>query len=145
MRFKRNEVFAALAMMGFGLLWLWIGLGYSWGNSVRIGAGVFPVALSIILIGLCLGLVIMARGVERRPLGIRFRPVALILGGILFWALTVDVLGFVPASAIMLAMCAFAERESTWFSTVALVIFLCVFGYAVFIVALKIPLSVLGG
>jgi hypothetical protein len=32
-RFDRNEVIAALAMMAFGAVWLYIGLGYSWGST----------------------------------------------------------------------------------------------------------------
>lgn len=143
-RFDRNEVIAALAMLGFGLLWLVIGLGYSWGSSVRIGAAVFPVALSVILIALCAWLVVMARDAEPRAFGLRLRPVALILGGITVWALTVDVIGFLPATAIMVAMCAMAERESTWRSALGLTVFLCAFGVLVFIEGLHIPLALLG-
>lgn len=144
-RFDRNEVLAALAMMAFGVVWLVIGLGYSWGNPVRIGAGVFPVALSIILILLCAMLVVMARGVEPVPFGLRLRPVALVLGGILIWAQSIDVIGFLPATAILATMCALAERTSTWRSILGLTVFLCAFGYIVFIVGLNIPVSVIGG
>lgn len=143
-RFDRNEVVAALAMLAFGALWLVIGLNYSWGNSVRIGAAVFPVALSVILIGLCLCLVVLARDAEARPFNLKPKPVVLILGGISVWALTVDVLGFLPATAALVAMCALAERESTWRSALALTVCLCAFGYLVFIEGLRIPLSLLG-
>lgn len=141
-RFDRNEVIAALAMMAFGLLWLAIGLKYSWGSSVRIGAGVFPVALSVILIVLCAALVVMARSAAHWPFDFRTRPAVLILGGILIWTLLVDVIGFVPSTATLVAMCALAERDSTWRTVVGLIAFLCAFGYVVFIVALKIPLAV---
>ncbi len=143
-RFDRNEVIAALSMMAFGAFWLVIGLNYSMGTGVRIGAGVFPVALSVILIALCGTLVMQARGAEHRPFGLRLRPVALILGGILAWALLVDVIGFLPATAILVAMCAMAETESTILSAAGLTLFLCAFGYLVFIEGLNIPLSVLG-
>lgn len=144
-RFDRNEVIAALAMMAFGMIWLLIGQGYAMGNSVRIGAGVFPVALSIILIALCGVLVLQARGAEHRPFGFQLRPMALVLGGILFWALTVDVIGFLPATIVLVASCALAERASTWRSTLLLTAGLCAFGYGVFIEGLNIPLSVIGG
>lgn len=143
-RFDRNEVIAALSMMVFGILWLVIGQGYAMGNSVRIGAGVFPVALSVILIALCGVLVLQARGAEHRPFGLHVRPMAFVLGGILFWALTVDVIGFLPATIVLVACCALAERASTWLSTLALTVGLCAFGYVVFIEGLNIPLSVIG-
>ena len=143
-RFDRNEVIAALAMMAFALFWFAIGLRYSLGTGVRIGAGVFPVALSVILMVLCATLVVQARGAEYRSFALRLRPVALILGGVLAWALLVDVTGFLPATAILVAMCAMAETESTLLSAAGLTVFLCAFGYAVFIEGLNIPLSVLG-
>ncbi len=143
-RFDRNEVIAALAMMAYGAVWLVIGLGYSWGSTVRIGAGVFPVALSVILIVLCAALVLMARNAEHQPFGLRVRPVALILGGILVWAMSVDTVGFLPATAILVTMCALAERGSTWRTVLGLTVFLCLFGYIVFIEALNIPLAVIG-
>lgn len=143
-QFDRNEVIAALLMMGFGGLWLVIGLGYSWGSTVRIGAGVFPVALSVILIVLSAVLVVMARGVEHHPFGFRLRPVALILGGILIWALSVDTIGFLPATGILVTMCALAERGTTWRSVLGLTVVLCLFGYVVFIEALNIPIAVIG-
>lgn len=111
---------------------------------MRIGAGVFPVALSVILIVLCTGLVLMARGAEHHPFGLKIRPVALILGGILIWALSVDTIGFLPATALLVAMCVLAERSSTWRTALGLTVFLCLFGYVVFIEALNIPLAIIG-
>ncbi len=143
-RFDRNEIIAALSMMAFGFIWLAIGQGYAMGNSVRIGAGVFAVALSLIFIALCGVLVLQARGAEHRPFGFQARPMALVLGGILFWALTVDVIGFLPATIVLMVSCARAERASTWRSTLVLTVGVCTFGYVVFIEGLNIPLSVIG-
>ncbi|WP_157966253.1 tripartite tricarboxylate transporter TctB family protein [Oceanibium sediminis] len=144
-RFDRNEVIAALAFMAFGLFWVVVGMGYSWGSSVRIGAAVFPVALGVIMIALCGVILGQSRQAEARRIGLKVRPAILILGGILVWALSVDHIGFLPATAILVALCSLAERESTWRSILGLTVFLCAFGTLVFITALRIPLSVLGG
>ena len=68
----------------------------------------------------------------------------LILGSILFWALLVEVIGFLPATAVLVGICAVAEKESSLLSVAGLTAALGIFGYLVFIEGLNIPLSVLG-
>ena len=75
---------------------------------------------------------------------IALKPFAMILLGILLWALTVDRLGFFAASAILVVCCAVVEKGNTWRSVLALVVFMCVAGYLVFIEGLGIPLSAFG-
>ncbi|WP_417599598.1 tripartite tricarboxylate transporter TctB family protein [Pararhodobacter oceanensis] len=144
-KFDRNEVLAAIAMMAFGGIWLYIGLDYAWGNAVRIGAGVFPVALSLILIALCVLLIAKARSARPLVFSLHVRSLVLILGGILLWALSVDVIGFLPATAVLLAMCGLADPASTWRSIIGMTVFLCAFGYLVFIEALNVPMAIIGG
>ena len=143
-RFDGRELSAAAAVMAFGAFWLAIGLGYPMGTIVRMGAGFFPVALSVILIGLGAVLAWQSRREDSEPLDFRWRPFLFILGGVLAWALLVDEVGFLPATMVLVALCAMAERSSTWRSAAVLAVGLCAFGYLVFIRGLKIPLSVIG-
>ncbi|WP_197435195.1 tripartite tricarboxylate transporter TctB family protein [Nitratireductor arenosus] len=143
--FNRNELQAALVLIGLGIGCLIIALGYPMGTVVRMGAGFFPVALSVLLIGLGAVLAWQSRTAEKTEVVLRLRPFVMILGGILAWALMVDRIGFLPATAILVVLCAMVERETTWRSALLLTAGLCVFGWLVFIVGLKIPLSMLGG
>ena len=143
-RFDRNELLAALAVVAFGLVWLAIAATYPMGTLVRAGAGFFPAALSVVLIVIGFVLAWQSRSEASDALDLRPRPAVLILGGILAWALLVDRIGFLPATAILVALCALAERESTWLSAVGTTVFLCLFGYVVFIEGLGIPLSLIG-
>ncbi|MEP1515432.1 MAG: tripartite tricarboxylate transporter TctB family protein, partial [Nitratireductor sp.] len=86
-----------------------------------------------------------SRRAEKTAVELRLRPFVMILGGILAWALLVDRIGFLPATAILVLSCALVERETTWRSALMLTAGLCAFGWLIFIVGLKIPMSVLGG
>ena len=136
--FNRNELLAALVVVGLGAGYLIIAIGYPMGTVVRMGAGFFPVALGVLLTGL-------SRRAEKTAVELRLRPFVMILGGILAWALLVDRIGFLPATAILVLSCALVERETTWRSALMLTAGLCAFGWLIFIVGLKIPMSVLGG
>ncbi|MEP0278100.1 MAG: tripartite tricarboxylate transporter TctB family protein [Nitratireductor sp.] len=143
--FNRNELLAALVVVGLGAGYLIIAIGYPMGTVVRMGAGFFPVALGVLLTGLGAVLAWQSRRAEKAAVELRLRPFVMILGGILAWALLVDRIGFLPATAILVLSCALVERETTWRSALMLTAGLCAFGWLIFIVGLKIPMSVLGG
>ncbi len=143
--FNRNELLAALVVVGLGAGYLIIAIGYPMGTVVRMGAGFFPVALGVLLIGLGAVLAWQSRRAEKTAVELRLRPFVMILGGILAWALLIDRIGFLPATAILVLSCALVERETTWRSALLLTAGLCAFGWLIFIVGLKIPMSVLGG
>ncbi|MEO9612742.1 MAG: tripartite tricarboxylate transporter TctB family protein [Nitratireductor sp.] len=143
--FNRNELLAALVVVGLGAGYLIIAIGYPMGTVVRMGAGFFPVALGVLLTGLGAVLAWQSRRAEKTAVELRLRPFVMILGGILAWALLVDRIGFLPATAILVLSCALVERETTWRSALMLTAGLCAFGWLIFIVGLKIPMSVLGG
>ncbi|PSM18423.1 MULTISPECIES: tripartite tricarboxylate transporter TctB family protein [Nitratireductor] len=143
--FNRNELLAALVVVGLGAGYLIIAIGYPMGTVVRMGAGFFPVALGVLLIGLGAVLAWQSRRAEKTAVELRLRPFVMILGGILAWALLIDRIGFLPATAILVLSCALVERETTWRSALLLTAGLCAFGWLIFIVGLKIPMSALGG
>lgn len=140
-RFETRELLAALAVVAVGVLALAVACQYPMGTVVRMGPGFVPLALSLLLIALGAVLALQSRGAAPVELGLRWRPAVLILGGVLAWALLVDRLGFLPATAVLASCCALAERAGSWRSALALSVGLGLFGYLIFIRGLKVPFA----
>ncbi|MCA8906716.1 MAG: tripartite tricarboxylate transporter TctB family protein [Rhodospirillaceae bacterium] len=138
------ETVAAGVVVAFGLATIWLSSDFPMGTVTRMGAGYVPMALGIIITALGIAIALFDRSDERPRIVIALKPFAMILLGILLWALTVDRLGFFAASAILVVCCAVVEKGNTWRSVLALVVFMCVAGYLVFIEGLGIPLSAFG-
>ena len=138
---------------GAGALFIAIGLffaGNAWfrqdmGAAFAMGPGYFPFLLGILLIGI--GLVIAALGLLNGgdiAGAIPWRGGLLVIGGILFFALTVRRLGIAPALAGSALMAAFAPQGATLRSALLLAVILTVFCLGLFIYGLGLPYPVLG-
>lgn len=139
-----GELIAALAVCLFGAGAIWIARDYSMGTVTRMGAGYVPVMLGILLIAMGAVLAWQARAAGPADSTPALRPFALIMGGILAWALIVERLGFVAATVVLVVCCSGAEPRSTVWSTLALAAGLTVGGYLLFVTGLNIPLSAFG-
>ena len=113
---------------------------YDLGTLRRMGPGFFPRALGIFLVAL--GLLIAALAAYRdgelpKP---RLRPFAAILGGILAFALSVEWVGMVPATFLLVGISAFAEPDVRRVPTLILAVVLSVIAVVIFSHGLSIPL-----
>lgn len=113
---------------------------YDLGTLRRMGPGFFPRALGIFLVAL--GLLIAALAAYRdgelpKP---RLRPFAAILGGILAFALSVEWVGMVPATFLLVGISAFAEPDARRVPTLILAVVLSVIAVVIFSHGLSIPL-----
>lgn len=145
LKFDRNELISALALIAIGAASLWIASGYAMGNIVRMGPGFVPAALSVLLIAIGGALLLLAgQGGARLALDMRWRPVLLILGAMLAWGLLVRRIGFVPSTVVLVVLCSMAEKDARPVPTLIAAAALCLFGYLVFIRGLNIPLPVFG-
>lgn len=135
------ELAMALAIILIGLTALYIASDYSMGTLRRMGAGFVPMALSLILIGLGVLLVFECLRAPRSHTPGKVSAFALVIGGILIWSQTIDRLGFVPATFLLVIACALAERRNTLRSVVGLSVALIGGGYLIFIKGLGIPMS----
>src|SRR3954467_14131665 len=89
-------VLSGLLFLAVGVLGVALSLGLPIGDRIRMGAGYVPLALSIILSGL--GLVVLVRGVLRgaAPMtGWHARPVCFVVASALVFGLTIEVTGLV--------------------------------------------------
>ena len=96
--FKCRDFYAGLLLIFFGLTTILIARSYPMGTMGRMGPGYFPTMLGGILT--LLGLIIAGRalwsgGPAMRPWALR--PLALVLGAVLAFAVLVNFLGLVVA------------------------------------------------
>jgi putative tricarboxylic transport membrane protein len=129
----------AVAMFLFGVFWAWVGSRYPMiDRSGGPGAGVLPTALGVIIAVLAL-VSFFRPEVERIELP-QLGRILLILGALGAYALLLNPLGYVIATALLLGvlLMAFAERRHWWQPVAAIAVS---FGtYAIFRLLLTVPL-----
>ena len=123
-----------------GLLVAVQSLQYNLGSMVRMGPGVLPLALGVLLTITGAAVVYRAENANMVPLSaMGIRPGAIVLASILALALIVDTAGLIPATAALVAIAAMADNEHTLKSIAALFIGLSVFVWLIFVVLIGIP------
>ena len=129
----------AVAMFLFGVFWAWVGMRYPMvSRDGGPGAGVLPTALGVIIAALALAS-FFRPDVDRIALP-QIGRILVILGALIGYALLLDPLGYVIATALLLGvlLMAFAEKKHWWQPLAALAIS---FGtYAIFRLFLTVPL-----
>ncbi|CAG0960758.1 hypothetical protein BURK1_00705 [Burkholderiales bacterium] len=129
---------------GFGIAAIAIGYAYPVGTAARMGPGYFPRALGIILI--VLGAIMILRSL--RSVGSRLavsnlRPLLIVLGSVLMFALTVVPLGLVLATILLVVVSSTASHEFRWKEALIASALLAAFSVATFSYGLKLQLPIL--
>lgn len=143
----RADLMAGAIFVAFGLFFS-VGalLQLEIGTTSEMGPGFFPLALGAVLV--LLGALVAAEGVvggEDRPIGrLPWRAALLIAAALLFFGLTVRVLGLLPALFVALLLPAFAARHTSRRVAVAIAVGLTVLSVLIFVVALRLPLQLFG-
>jgi hypothetical protein len=136
---RRKDVLAGLAALGMGLLVIWTSLDYRLGTPARMGPGMFPMVLGVLLALCGLGAALMGlRTVERAP-ALRLRAMLAVTGALVAFALTVERLGFIPATILLIFVAGMAERPVQWRALALLALILAPAAYALFVLFLGIP------
>ncbi len=128
----------AVAMLIFGLFWVWIASGLGLTRDGGPGPGFFPLVLGVIVATLA-AVNIVRPEVERIDLP-QLRRILLILGALAVYALLLEPLGYVVATALLLGILfgALAERRRWWQPVSALAVSFAT--YYVFRLLLSVPL-----
>lgn len=149
---NRKDIAAGLLLLAMGAFALFAGRGLALTNFEAMGPGYFPRALASLLC--VLGVLILANGLRKgRPVapgldadagGTPWRAIAWISLALLWFGLTVRVLGLGPAlgGAVLLA-CAASPRSSVR-SSLMLAIGMVLFSWLVFVYFLRMPVPMLG-
>ncbi|TDE38854.1 tripartite tricarboxylate transporter TctB family protein [Antarcticimicrobium sediminis] len=129
---------------------------YPLGTLLRPGPGFFPMVVAVVLSVLGLGVLgetwaaratssaSQAKPDETAQGPFPWRSVLCTCVAVLVFALTVERFGFVPASCLLIAITAFAETERSWIKLGFVALFIAVFGSAVFIWGLGLPIQAFG-
>jgi hypothetical protein len=140
---RRADLWAGLLFAGFGALSLWVGADYSLGAASRIGPGYLPRLLGILMAGLGAFLVVRSAWTrESIDATVAWRPVALVLGSVVAFALVFEASGLVPAILVSVGIANYAMAENRWMTAVVLGALLAFFAWALFVKALSLPLPV---
>ncbi|WP_423465245.1 tripartite tricarboxylate transporter TctB family protein [Promicromonospora sp. MS192] len=142
-------------------------LGYELGDLLDMGPGYLPLALGLLLALLGVACVVKAYVApdapdapapdaaapaadaadqpDPRPLaGLEWRPIAAISGAIVFFALTVDGLGVLPATFGAVLLAALARDGVSWRRTLVIAVGLTALCWVVFVLALQLRLPLFG-
>jgi hypothetical protein len=140
---ERADLWSGLMFAGIGAAALWAGADYPQGVPSRIGPGYVPRLLGMLLAGI--GIFLMVRAWWTREsidASVAWRPVLLILAGVVAFALVFDASGLAPAILVSVAIANFAAPENKWTTAVVLGAILAFFAWALFVKGLALPLPV---
>ena len=137
-----KDVLAGLMFVVIGLGFTVVAMTYGIGSANQMGPGSFPLVLGLSLTGL--GAFIGARGLadgEEGPIGtVPWRAVALVVGAVIVFGLTVRSLGLAPSTFLAAFMSALASRRTTLPTAVLIAVGLTVVSVLVFVFALSLRL-----
>lgn len=144
--FTRRDVLSGLLMTGVGTAFLATSLSYPLGTARSIGAGAFPAGVAALLVLVGLGVIAKGalRGGDARVSGLALGPLGLIVGGLAAFALLLPTAGFIAATVALILLCSRAHPAFNWPGALALSAVVTVFGAAVFIYGLGLPLRLIG-
>lgn len=117
---------------------------YNLGTVQRMGPGMFPMALGVLIAGLGLllsGTAFFRSGTEMPEF--RTRPALAVLLGVIAFALTIRPFGLIPAVLSVSIISSLAERKVRPFSVLCLSAVLCLLAFLIFRLGLGMTFSVI--
>jgi len=141
-----KDFFAGLVFLGFGAGAILIARGYPMGGAMRMGPGYFPTVLGGLLV--LLGLVLVARAFWLRDEPVEawaFRPLLLVHGAVVAFALTVRPLGLVVATLALVGLSRLGGWDFRVLEVAALFLFLAALAIGLFVYGLGLPFGVWPG
>jgi hypothetical protein len=127
-----------IVLGGLGVI---IALNYAMGSAGRMGPGYFPRWLGGIMVGLGLLLVVRSFRLRGEPIAFpTFRPVLIVLAGVLVFGLTVVKLGLVIATILVVLVASVASHEYRWKESVIAAVLLAAFVVLAFRYGLQLQL-----
>lgn len=142
---KPKDFWLGLLFVLFAIFAFSLAVEVPLGTAHRMGAGYFPVMLSLLLTGF--GVILVVRSffgdvVEMQ--GFRPRAPALVLGGVVLFAYLIRNGGLIVAVCAMVSVAAYAEPSLRGWRVAALAATLAAGSYLIFVVALGQPLPLVG-
>lgn len=110
---KRRNLITGIILTAIGVFAAVYAQRYNMGTLARMGPGLFPYALGVLLtlIGLALAVVSFFETLDDEPIKIEWRKATIILGSILVFALLLRPTGIVIATAISTFIATLADQK----------------------------------
>jgi hypothetical protein len=140
---SQQDLVAGLLFLGVAAAGLWISSGYPLGTAVRMSSGYFPRILCIALAVLGVCIIAQSLVVDGRPIGrISLRPILLIPFSVLLFALSVNTLGLVVASLLVVVIGGLASARTRWLELIIAAVVLSAGAVMIFVkgIGLLIPI-----
>jgi hypothetical protein len=137
-----RDMLGGLLLVGLGLAFSWYAIeNYRLGAPSRMGPGMFPAGLGVILA--ILGAILTIQAALRPGTLPRVRPlpVLIVLAGIVVFALSIRPLGLIPAIFLLVTISSLAELRVRVGSTLALCVGLSLACWLIFDIGLGLPMS----
>lgn len=137
-----RDIVAGLSLTAFGATSAAYALSqYSMGTITRMGPGMMPVSLGVILAGF--GIAIAAPAFFRRGEAVRIvlRPLIFLSLSILCFAVLIETAGLLPAVFLTVVIATFAERTVPLSKAILLGASMAGLTWAIFILGLGLPLA----
>lgn len=143
-----RDAISGLLFIVFGVAGGVIAAGYPLGTAMRMGAGYFPLLVSVVLV--LLGVVVLLRSLSLRVVErdapaspFTLRPALFVAAGVLAFALLVPALGLLLATLALTLLSGYARRQARLLELAGLGVALAAFGVLVFAWGLGLQLPVL--
>jgi hypothetical protein len=138
-----KDFWSGVMFVAFAAVALIAARNYSLGTAVRMGPGYFPMLLGGVLAAIGAILIVRSFFVSgERITPVHIVPLAAIVLAVALFGALLQSLGLVLTLAIVVAMSAFAGRQTRPVETLALVVVLAVFAVVVFVYGLRLPLPI---
>ena len=136
-----KDFWAGVLFIAFGLAAVIIARNYAMGSAGRMGPGYFPRGLGVLMVAL--GLLLAVRALRFNGPRIEFRsfkPLAIVLGSVVVFAMAAPKLGLIVATILLIVLSSTASHEFRLKEAIVSSLALSVFTLGAFVYGLKLQL-----
>lgn len=146
---RLSEIFPSLVIVGFGaFVAFYASANYPIGSLQRMGPGMFPMALGVLLAGLGLMQAIVscvnADSEGNQPVAVQWRAAFFILSSVIVFSLLIRSAGFIPAVLGVVGVSALADKKNRPLPVLVLSATLCAIAFAIFRLGLGMHFKIIG-
>lgn len=138
-----RDLIAGLVFSGIGLAALIIARNYPFGSTLNMGAGYFPVIVSALILFFGVVLIIQEMIAGNGPAfgAIAWRPLLIITGAVIGFALLIDRGGLIPAVTFLVVASWFADPGRNWRQLPVQIVIGIAVPILIFRLGLKMPIN----